>query len=137
MMTNKELPLRQLLELRNSWLAWVVFLVSIVVTILLWQVSIRLVEDRTEAKFRAQSLQLKTAIEERLINYEQVLAGSAGLFAVSGEVSRAEWREDVDKVDINRHYPGHEGIGYVHRIGDRPMADPTPQGWAGEVYRDS
>src|SRR5690606_41716349 len=78
MMTKKDLPLRQLLKLRNSWIAWVVFLVSVVATLLLWQLSIRLVEDRTEARFRTQSLQLRTAIEERLLNYEQVLAGSAG-----------------------------------------------------------
>ncbi|MBJ6138276.1 EAL domain-containing protein [Marinobacter litoralis] len=122
-MKNKELSLRQLLKLRNSWLALLVFVVSICVTILLWQVSIRLVEDRAEAKFRAQSLQLKTAIEERLLNYEQVLAGSAGLFAVKGEVSRDEWRDYVEKVDINRYYPGIEGIGYVQRIGVRQMAD--------------
>ncbi|MCK0106031.1 EAL domain-containing protein [Marinobacter sp. S0848L] len=122
-MKNKELSLRQLLKLRNSWLALLVFIVSVCVTILLWQVSIRLVEDRAEAKFRAQSLQLKTAIEERLLNYEQVLAGSAGLFAVKGEVSRDEWREYVEKVDINRYYPGIEGIGYVQRIGVRQMAD--------------
>ncbi|MBR9869810.1 MAG: EAL domain-containing protein [Gammaproteobacteria bacterium] len=122
-MKNKELSLRQLLKLRNSWLALLVFIVSVCVTILLWQVSIRLVEERAEAKFRAQSLQLKTAIEERLLNYEQVLAGSAGLFAVKGEVSRDEWREYVEKVDINRYYPGIEGIGYVQRIGVRQMAD--------------
>ncbi|WP_323753929.1 EAL domain-containing protein [Marinobacter sp.] len=122
-MKNKELSLRQLLKLRNSWLALLVFIVSVCVTLLLWQVSIRLVEDRAEAKFRAQSLQLKTAIEERLLNYEQVLAGSAGLFAVKGDVSRDEWREYVAKVDINRYYPGIEGIGYVQRIGVRQMAD--------------
>ncbi len=134
MIANKELPTRQLLELRNAWIAWLVFLVSVVVTILLWQVSIRLVEDRTEAKFRAQSLQLKTSIEERLLNYEQVLAGSAGLFAVSGEVSRSEWREYVDKVDINRYYPGIEGIGYVQRIGVRQMADHIASVRAEGVY---
>ncbi|WP_323751265.1 EAL domain-containing protein [Marinobacter sp.] len=122
-MKNKELSLRQLLKLRNSWLALLVFIGSVGVTILLWQVSIRLVEDRAEAKFRAQSLQLKTAIEERLLNYEQVLAGSAGLFAVKSEVSRDEWREYVEKVDINRYYPGIEGIGFVQRIGVRQMAD--------------
>ena len=123
MMTKKDLPLRQLLKLRNSWIAWVVFLVSVVATVLLWQVSIRLVEDRTEARFRTQSLQLKTAIEERLLNYEQVLAGSAGLFAVTGKVTRDHWKEYVDNVDINRYYPGIEGIGYVERIGVREMAD--------------
>lgn len=123
MMNKKELPLRRLLEFRNAWAAWLVFAVGIAVTVILWQVSIRLVEDRTEARFRTQSLQLKTAIEERLLNYEQVLAGSAGLFAVAGDVSRDEWREYVDKVDINRYYPGIQGIGYVRRIGVRQMAD--------------
>ncbi|MCG7201125.1 EAL domain-containing protein [Marinobacter pelagius] len=123
-MTNKkELPLRRLLEFRNAWVAWLVLAVGITVTVVLWQFSIRLVEDRAEARFRTQSLQLKTAIEERLLNYEQVLAGSAGLFAVAGEVSRDEWREYVDKVDINRYYPGIQGIGYVRRIGVRQMAD--------------
>nr|WP_252971545.1 CHASE domain-containing protein [Marinobacter sp. DS40M8] len=96
---------------------------SLAVTVLLWQVSIRLVEDRTEARFKTQSLQLRTAIEERLLNYEQVLAGSAGLFAVAGEVDRDDWREYVDNVDINRYYPGIQGIGYVKRIGVRQMAD--------------
>jgi len=123
MMSKKELPLRRLLEFRNAWVAWLVFAVGIAVTIVLWQVSIRLVEDRTEARFRTQSLQLKTAIEERLLNYEQVLAGSAGLFAVAGDISRGQWREYVNKVDINRYYPGIQGIGYVRRIGVRQMAD--------------
>ncbi|MDX1597042.1 MAG: EAL domain-containing protein [Marinobacter sp.] len=123
MMNKKELPLRTLLTFRNAWVAWLLLAASIAITLLLWQLSIHLVEDRTEARFRTQSLQLKTAIEERLLNHEQVLAGSAGLFAVAGRVSRDEWREYVDKVDINRYYPGIQGIGYVQRIGVRDMAD--------------
>ncbi|MFC6685791.1 CHASE domain-containing protein [Marinobacter koreensis] len=123
MMDKKDLSLRELLKFRNGWLAWLIFAVSVAATVILWQVSIRLVEDRTEARFRSQSLQLKTAIEERLLNYEQVLAGSAGLFSVAGEVSRDEWRQYVDKVDINRYYPGIQGIGFVKRIGVRQMAD--------------
>ncbi|AZT83079.1 EAL domain-containing protein [Marinobacter sp. NP-4(2019)] len=123
MMNKKELPLRTLLKLRNAWVAWLLLAACIVITLLLWQLSIRLVEDRTEARFRTQSLQLKTAIEERLLNHEQVLAGSAGLFAVAGTVSRDQWREYVDKVDIDRYYPGIQGIGYVERIGVRNMAD--------------
>jgi diguanylate cyclase (GGDEF)-like protein/PAS domain S-box-containing protein len=123
MINRKDLPLRKLLEFRNAWIAWLVLVAAIGVTILLWQVSIHLVKDRTEARFRTQSLQLKTAIEERLLNYEQVLAGSAGLFAVAGQVSREQWREYIDKVDINRYYPGIQGIGYAKRIDVRQVAD--------------
>ena len=123
MMNKKDLPLRKLLQLRYSWVAWLLLAGCLAVTVLLWQVSIRLVEDRTEARFKTQSLQLKTAIEERLLNYEQVLAGSAGLFAVAGDVTRSDWREYTDNVDINRYYPGIQGIGYVKKIGVRQMAD--------------
>jgi diguanylate cyclase (GGDEF)-like protein/PAS domain S-box-containing protein len=123
MMNKRELPLKTLLKPRYSWLAWGLLVAALVITFLLWQLSIRLVEDRTEARFKTQSLQLKTAIDERLLNYEQVLAGSAGLFAVAGEVSRDEWRVYIDKVDINRYYPGIQGIGYVKRVGVRQMAD--------------
>ena len=108
-MKRKDLSLLQLLNPRNAWLAWLLLVIAIAVTVASWQFSIRLVEDRTEARFRTQSLQLKTAIEERLLNYEQVLAGSAGLFAVAGKVSRDQWREYVHKVDINRYYPGIQG----------------------------
>ncbi|MBU2875842.1 EAL domain-containing protein [Marinobacter salexigens] len=123
MMNRKDLPLLQLLKLRSSWLAWLLLVVAVALTAASWQFSIRLVEDRTEARFRTQSLQLKTAIEERLLNYEQVLAGSAGLFAVAGKVSREQWREYVQKVDIDRYYPGIQGIGFVERIEVRDMAE--------------
>ncbi|MDI9246123.1 EAL domain-containing protein [Marinobacter sp. CHS3-4] len=123
MMNRKDLPLRTLLRPRYSWVAWLLLIAALIITLMLWELSIRLVEDRTEARFKNQSLQLKTAIDERLLNYEQVLAGSAGLFAVAGEVSRDEWQEYIAKVDINRYYPGIQGIGYVKRVGVRQMAD--------------
>lgn len=122
-MNKKEVSLLYLLKPRNAWLAWLLLVVAIAVTVLSWQFSIRLVDDSTEARFRTQSLQLKTAIKERLLNYEQVLAGSAGLFAVAGGVSRDQWGEYVHKVDIDRYYPGIQGIGYVERIEVRDMAD--------------
>lgn len=123
MMDKTELSLSELLRPRNGWSAWLTLMLALLVTVLLWQVSIRLVSDRTEARFKTQSLQLKTAIEERLLNYEQVLAGSAGLFSVAGDVSREQWRDYITKVDLNRYYPGIQGIGFVRRIDVRDMAD--------------
>lgn len=123
MYNEKDLPLRKLLHIRDAWTAWLALVLAVSITLGLWQLSVRLVEDRTEARFRTQSLQLKTTIEERLLNYEQVLAGSAGLFAVAGDVSREEWREYIRKVDIDRYYPGIQSIGFVRRIEARQMAE--------------
>src|SRR5690554_7928388 len=96
MMTKKELPLRKLLKFRNAWVAWGVFLVSVIATILLWQLSIRLVEDRTEARFRTQSLQLRTAIEERLLNYERSEERRVG------KECRSRWLPDCEKTKTKR-----------------------------------
>ena len=116
MINKKDISLRELLRPRHARMAWLVLAIALCVTAALWVLSLRLVEDRTESRFNTQSLQLKTAIEERLLNYEQVLAGSAGLFSVAGEVSREEWRTYIDKVNIDRYYPGIQGIGYTRRI---------------------
>lgn len=112
----KDLTLGQLARQRSSRVAWLVLIISLALTVGAWRFSIILVGDRTQARFETQSLQLKTAIEERLLNYEQVLAGSAGLFAVADLVGRDDWRLYVNKLDINRYYPGIQGIGFTARV---------------------
>ena len=116
MMNKKDVPLSRLIGLQNARLAWLSLFVGLLITVALWIFSVELVKDRTEARFHTQSLQLKTAIEERLLNYEQVLAGSAGLFAVANGVSRDQWQTYVRRIDIERYYPGIQGIGYTERV---------------------
>ncbi|UZE95230.1 bifunctional diguanylate cyclase/phosphodiesterase [Alkalimarinus alittae] len=122
-MDKKEESLAFLLRYRNSKLAWMVLLIALLMTASLWQLSILLVKDRTKAHFENQSQQLKTAIEERLLNYEQVLAGSAGLFAVADLIGRDDWRTYVTKLDIERYYPGIQGIGFTEKVTEGGVAD--------------
>ncbi len=122
-MNNKEESLAFLLRYQNSKLAWMVLLVALLLTVSLWQLSILLVKDRTRAHFENQSQQLKTAIEERLLNYEQVLAGSAGLFAVADLIGRNDWRTYVNKLDIERYYPGIQGIGFTEKVTEGGVAE--------------
>ena len=122
-MNNKEESLAFLLKYSNSKLAWIVLFVALLMTVSLWQLSILLVQDRTKAQFESQSQQLKTTIEERLLNYEQVLAGSAGLFAVADLVGRDGWRTYVNKLDIERYYPGIQGIGFTQKVTEGGVAE--------------
>ena len=116
MKKDKDVTRRQLLRFENARMAWLLLLAGLCITAALWVLSTHLVADRSHAHFRTQSLQLKTAIEQRLLNYEQVLAGSAGLFAVSGAVNRQDWHLYVNRLDIERYYPGIQGIGYIRRV---------------------
>lgn len=60
---------------------------------------------------RADSFAVKVA--ERLRAYEQVLRGAAALFAVSPEVTRAQWHAYMRTQGLARTYPGILAVGYV------------------------
>ncbi|MBF0677065.1 CHASE domain-containing protein [Pseudomonas sp.] len=56
--------------------------------------------------------QVSTAIEQRLMDHEQILLGGAGLFDASGEVSREQWRAYVQRLQLPDRYPGIQGVGF-------------------------
>ncbi|WP_198343238.1 bifunctional diguanylate cyclase/phosphodiesterase [Oleiphilus messinensis] len=93
-----------------------VFSVGMLVTLSLWYLAGGLVNERTYAAFENQSRQLKSAIEERLVNYEQVLAGSAGLFEVAEQISRNDWSDYIRSLDVEFYYPGIQGVGFARYV---------------------
>ncbi|CAN5501497.1 hypothetical protein BH23ACI1_BH23ACI1_27780 [soil metagenome] len=57
------------------------------------------------------------AIEGRLEAYVAMLRGGAGLFAGSDDVSPAEFRAYVSRLELPWRYPGIQGIGFSQIIG--------------------
>ncbi|MCA8906696.1 MAG: CHASE domain-containing protein [Rhodospirillaceae bacterium] len=59
-------------------------------------------------------------IEARIVNrmaaYEQVLRGGVAVFSVFQPVTRADWRNYVYLLDLDREYPGIQGVGFAQRI---------------------
>jgi PAS domain S-box-containing protein len=47
-----------------------------------------------------------------LLDHEQILLGGAGLFDVSGPVSRNQWHEYIDRLSLVERYPGIQGVGF-------------------------
>ena len=45
--------------------------------------------------------------------YEQVIRGGIGLFKSSVHVSRQEFNDYVTNLEVNKHWPGIQGIGYA------------------------
>lgn len=77
------------------------------------------VGDATRAareRFDFKVGEARFAIDQRLLAYEHVLRGAVGLFAASDEVRRDEWRTYVRQLDIDKYYPGIQGIGFSLRI---------------------
>src|ERR1043166_6424563 len=55
----------------------------------------------------------RDAIRDRLDTYADTLRAGAGLFAADREVSRDEFRRFVERMEVQKRYPGIQGIGFA------------------------
>jgi PAS domain S-box-containing protein len=96
----------------SSTLAWAILVVSLILTAFGWHLSNRYIDERARDRFVFRTDEMTTAIEQRMLEHEQVLRGGVGLIKASDEVSRDEWRNYFVNAEFQEHYPGIQGIGY-------------------------
>jgi len=97
-------------------IAWVILFMSLLVTLAAWQLSSSYAENRTRDRFDFQVEEAQLAIKKRMLDYEQMLRGGVGLFNSAQVVSRSMWHEYINTLEINRHYPGVQGVGFSRWI---------------------
>lgn len=105
-----------LLGLMGRWGAWIVLLASLLITFNSWYFARGEAIKRAQARFHFRVKTIETGIYERLQAYEFLLRGVSGLFAISDEVTREDWRTYVTKLQINQYYPGIQGVGFSKQI---------------------
>jgi len=93
--------------------AWVVLACALAITAVAYALSRSQLEQRTKDHFLAHSRDVRNAIGKRMLDYELVLRGAAGLFSASDDVNRAEWREYVETLRADTHVPGMQGVGFA------------------------
>ncbi len=104
------------LNRRGEVLPWLVLLLALGLTVLVWRINVTSVEHEARQDFEHRAEQIETAIRNRMQAYQLLLQGGAALFAASREVDRDEWRAYVDSLNIARHYPGILGMGYARHL---------------------
>jgi signal transduction histidine kinase len=101
------LPLLTLLLLITAWL---------------WRNSaaetVRVAAERFDFKLTESQF----AIQQRLLAYEQILRGGVALFAASEEVTRDEWHAYVRALEIDKNFPGIQGIGFAATVRSDQLA---------------
>ncbi|MBS3954752.1 MAG: CHASE domain-containing protein [Methylomicrobium sp.] len=70
-----------------------------------------------------ETQRLTSKITTRVITYTQLLRGAAGFFAGSESVSRKEWQNYIEKLDLDQNYKGLQGIGFSKLIQPDQMPD--------------
>jgi len=81
-----------------------------------WNFADGRLDAEASVRFEARANQITEAIRGRMLDYEQVLRGSAGLFAASVQVDRNEWHAYVASARVSENYPGIQGIGFLQRV---------------------
>ncbi|NQD95894.1 PAS domain-containing protein, partial [Pseudomonas sp. CrR25] len=103
--------LGRLLERRNL-LAWGVLLVSLCTVLLAWN-NLRQSQARAaQQQFDLLTKEVSEAIRGRMIDHEKILLGAAALLDASREVTRADWHTYIARLQLARHYPGIQGVGF-------------------------
>ena len=103
----------------TPWGAWLVLLVSLLISIAVWRFALDDDYKIEETAFNAQVQDIELRIRQRMLAYEHVLQGAAGLFAASKSVERDEWHTYIKRLAVEKFYPGILGGGYsAHLLPD-------------------
>lgn len=107
-------------------LQWVIPLTLFAVLALLaWMISENLSDSEREVeeqRFQTASFELADRILDRLTTFRTILYGGSGLFAASEEVTRLEFRDYIDRLDLPNQVPGLQGVGYALRVTPADLA---------------
>lgn len=84
---------------------------SLLLTFCAWLICNRMHSNRMQDRFDFRVKNVVDALDERMLEYEQVLRGGVGLFAASDEVSRQDWANYVSNCELDRYFPGIQAMG--------------------------
>lgn len=93
--------------------AWVVLVLALLMTLVLWRQSEREVFHRQQDHFLRLAEKQRNILNSRMHDYEQVLRGGAALFAASNTPSREQWRVYVDMLELDKTLPGILATGFA------------------------
>lgn len=95
---------------------WVVVLISVTITLVGWNATLKGVQDRTQAEFDRQADNTVSLFEHQLERYADLLRSNVGFIAGSESVLPDEWRAFSKRIDLEEQFPAIGGVGIVYRI---------------------
>ena len=127
---------------RNAWFRlapWLVLAGSLVTTYFSYRHTADDISADLENEFDFQVEEITRQITGRIQNYQQVLLGVRGLFAVSHETAREEFKTYVNTLRLKENYPGIQGVGFAQIVPpgglERHIEDVRREGFPGYTVR--
>jgi signal transduction histidine kinase len=104
----------------RSWivLPWVIVAIGIPVSLLLFDFVGDAIERTAQQRFERQASDAKHSIEARVNSYGEILYGMAALFTSQDAVSRLQFHNYVESLDLKARYPGFDVVNYAALVRD-------------------
>lgn len=112
-------------RLRSRWNHFGILAVSLLATGLATFAFYRSASERDAARFQNAVESTQDRIQSRLGVYVNLLIGTRSFFMASSRVELRDFREYVDHLNVQRRYPGIQGIGFSRRISPSEVANVT------------
>ncbi len=106
----------------NQYNLPLILLISIVIATIVWSLSKTYFEERAQELFEIKVNTNIDHMEKRIITYEQVLRSGVAFFQGSDHVSSQEWHQFIQTLQIDKNYPGMQGIGFSMMISPKEIA---------------
>ena len=103
--------------MRRSWTPWLVLLLSLLLTAVVTYYASATAKTQDRLRFQNLVQRNQGVLQNRMETYVALLRGATGLFSTSEDVSREEFRSFVSGLEVDRRYPGIQGIGFALRVG--------------------
>jgi len=114
--------LRRAIFTQKNTLAWFVLAIALLTTLLAWQYLRQREVVLAERQFELLATDMAAAIHKRMVDHEQILLGAAGLIDASEQVTRQEWKSQIERLRLSEHYPGIMGVGFAAAIAPDELA---------------
>lgn len=99
-----------------------IIIFSLLVGVFIWSAAKNYYDYIATQKFEAAANENIDQIEKRMAKYENILQSGIGFFHGSEHVSRKEWHNFIEAIDIKKNYPGIQGIGFSKMIKPEDVA---------------
>ncbi|WP_345992050.1 EAL domain-containing protein [Sulfurimonas sp. HSL-1716] len=118
----------------NKITVLIIIVLSIIFSLVVWFASKNYYDNLIKDKFETNVLENMDRIEKRMSSYKSVLQSGIGFFRGSEDVSKQEWHDFVDSLDLKTNYPGIQGIGYSVMLTPEQVA-PTEEKMRQEGFK--
>src|SRR5919205_2623585 len=109
-------PGRAVHHLRAAAAAYVVLLLSLVLTGLAWYYVWGTVKEQNHVRFDETVQATKAAVDRRTDAYLDALFGARGVFLASNAVERQEWESYVRGIEIKTRLQGLQALGFAKYV---------------------